>query len=285
MLRQTFTHIPGIGAAKEANFWQQGIHDWDHAQPERLALGPKRLRTFLDCLAQSQKHLADRNARFFADALPAAEHWRLYPAFRQRVAYLDIETTGLASYQDHITTIALYDGQSVRHYVHGRNLDQFEHDIACFDLLVTYNGKCFDVPFIESSLGFCLPQAHLDLRYLLKNLGYAGGLKNCERAIGLTRPGLEDVDGYVAVLLWREFQRTGRESVLETLLAYNVEDVLTLERLAVMAYNMKVATTPFAASQGLPEPATLANPFQADSVLIGRMLGQMAAAPAWAWPR
>ena len=124
------------------------------------------------------------------------------------------------------------------------------------------------MPCVETCLGCTLPHAHLDLRHLLKSLGYTGGLKGCERALGMSRPGLEDVDGYFAVLLWAEYQRTGREAALETLLAYNVEDVLTLERLAAVAYNRKLDQTPFAGSRRLPEPNTAKNPFRADQRLI-----------------
>jgi hypothetical protein len=38
---------------------------------------------------------------------------------------VDIETTGLSVPPSEITTIALYDGKSVRHYVNGYNLDDF----------------------------------------------------------------------------------------------------------------------------------------------------------------
>ena len=138
-------------------------------------------------------------------------------------------------------------------------------------MVVSYNGRCFDVPFIEAALGFRMPRAHVDLRFVLRKLGYRGGLKGCERTLGFTRPGLEDVDGYFAVLLWGEYRRSGSPAALETLLAYNVEDVLTLERLAVVAYNMNIAATPFEASNRLPQPATPRNPFRADQGLIGRI--------------
>lgn len=174
-------------------------------------------------------------------------------------AGFDTEFTGLGWPNDHITTIAVYDGQRVRHYVHGRNLDEFAADIGEYDLLVTYDGKCSDVPFIESCLGCRVPQAHLHLRYVLNRLGYRGGLKGCELALGLGRPGLENVGGYMAVLLWTEYKRSGDERVLDTLLTYNVEDMLSLERQAVIAYNRKLADTPFADRCGLPdaEPAAI----------------------------
>ncbi len=275
MLQQTFLHVPGIGEKSERTLWAHGVTDWSAARGTGpLPIGAaarSRLRQYLE---RSQEALEAGDARFFADLLPSAHHWRMFAEFRHRVAYLDIETTGLTWPHDHITTIALYDGRTVRHYVSGRNLDEFAGDIDDYALLVTYNGKCFDVPFIESILGRPLRHAHIDLRYVLKSLGYTGGLKGCERTLGFDRGELGDVDGYVAVLLWYEFQRTGNEAALETLLAYNVEDVLTLERLAVLAYNRKLAATPFAA-QRLPAPPPVANPFAPDTELLRGLLRRM----------
>ena len=67
-----------------------------------------------------------------------------------------------------------------------------------------------------------------------------GGLKSCERQLGLERPGLEEIDGYLAVLLWRDYRRRHDPRTLETLLAYNAQDTLVLEALMVEAYNRKL---------------------------------------------
>ena len=61
--------------------------------------------------------------------------------------------TGLSRDYNEITTIALYDGDEVRTYVNGRNLDAFKEDILDYKVLVTFNGKCFDEPFIEQYFG------------------------------------------------------------------------------------------------------------------------------------
>lgn len=271
MLAQTFCHIQGIGATTEARLWAAGVHSWDQAKPEHPMLQPTRFKAFQHAIDQSRHELANSNADFFGSSLPAGEQWRLYREFREQAAYIDIETTGLGRPGDHITTIALYDGRQVRHYVHGDNISQFKRDIANYKLLVSYNGKCFDVPFIETALKCRLPQAHIDLRYVLKSLGIQGGLKACERTLGFSRPGLQDVDGFFAVLLWHEFKRTGNDAALETLLAYNVEDVLMLERLATLAYNRKVAVTPFADSHRLSDAVRVQNPFTPDARLIDRL--------------
>jgi uncharacterized protein YprB with RNaseH-like and TPR domain len=133
-------------------------------------------------------------------------------------------------------------------------LDAFIEDIHKYKIIVTYNGKCFDIPFIRRDLGFNLGHVHIDLRYVLKRLGYAGGLKGCEKQLGIYRGDLEGVDGYFAVLLWDEYVRNKNEKALETLLAYNIKDVVNLEKLLVLSYNMNLKETPFAESHRLPIP-------------------------------
>ena len=144
-----------------------------------------------------------------------------------------------------ITTIALYDGQTVHTYVNGQNLDDFVRDIRRFKIIVTYNGRCFDVPFIEKHFGMRMNHVHIDLRFLLKSLGFSGGLKGCERQLGIDRGDLCDIDGYYAVILWNEYRRTGDEEKLKMLLDYNSADARNLEELLVKAYNMKLKNTPF----------------------------------------
>ena len=73
---------------------------------------------------------------------------------------------------------------------------------AAYRLLVTYNGKTFDAPFVRRCLGAPLDQPHIDLRYVLGSLGYRGGLKGCERQLGIPRQGLEDVDGAFSCRGW-----------------------------------------------------------------------------------
>ncbi|MBI5453762.1 MAG: ribonuclease H-like domain-containing protein, partial [Deltaproteobacteria bacterium] len=168
------------------------------------------------------------------ERLAPREHWRLFPDFRNNVAYVDIETNGFVGERGYITAISLYDGSGVRSYVRGENLDDFKRDIERFGLIVTYNGKCFDIPFIESHMRLSLSHIpHIDLRFILRDLGFRGGLKGSETALGIDRGGLKGVDGYSAVLLWRDFRRNKNRKALETLLAYNAKDVVNLEPLFV----------------------------------------------------
>ncbi|MEW6670075.1 MAG: ribonuclease H-like domain-containing protein [Thermodesulfobacteriota bacterium] len=262
MLKNTFHHLPGIGAQTERQIWSAGILHWDDfKEPYPFNWSPARTSAWKADLQTSAQRLQNNDPGYFSGCLPASQHWRMFPEFRDAAVYLDIETTGMEPHADAVTTIALYDGRAVSYYIAGRNLDAFQSDIGRYGLIVTYNGKCFDVPFIERSLGFRLPQAHIDLRYVLAGLGFTGGLKRCEALLGLERGDLSGVDGFFAVLLWNEYRQYQNEKALQTLLAYNIQDAVNLETLMVTAYNLKIKDTPFARSHRIEPPPPPLLPF------------------------
>ena len=261
----------GIGPKGQEKLRQAGVRTWrDLATPAAgIPLSPAKRRTLACEAAACLDRLEAGDARFFHEKLAARERWRLFPHFRRQTAYLDIETTGLSPGWDEVTTIALYDGTRIRCYVNGKNLDEFPADIAAYDLLVTYNGTQFDLPFLKTSFGAPLQQAHIDLRFVLAAMGFKGGLKTCERLLGLKKRATAGIDGFAAVQLWREYRRTRRKPLLETLLAYNVEDTVILERLLAIAHNRAVESDNApCAPLALPDPP--ANPFRADPDVVRR---------------
>ncbi len=278
MLTNTFCHIPGIGQRKEERLWASGFRHWDDCLgPGGLsALYPRASRHVVEWLHASRERLQRGDPSFFASALPAHLHWRLFPEFRDDVAYLDIETTGLGGAGDFVTSIALYDGRAISWFVHGQNLHDFPEAVSRYKVLVTYNGKCFDLPFLQRFFRMPFGQTHIDLRYVLGSLGYKGGLKGCERQLGLDRGDLEGVDGYFAVLLWEEYERHDSQEALQTLLAYNIQDTVNLETLMVKAYNLKLRETPFAATHELPLPRVPDLPFEPDRDTIERIRSKIA---------
>jgi uncharacterized protein YprB with RNaseH-like and TPR domain len=273
MLTNTFCHMPGIGKRIEAGLWSVGITSWDAALRPSSAKASKRITASRAThIGDSLNQYAMGNLAFFADRLSATEHWRLYHDFRDSCAFVDIETNGF-DYPPMITTIALYDGRTIRHYVNGQNLKDFPADLKPYRLLVTYGGRTFDGPKIEGYFGIRLSQGHIDLQYPLRSLGYKGGLKGCEQAIGISRPGLEGLDGLAAVILWNEYRRKKSVKALETLLAYNIQDAVTLHTLMIHAHNEKVKVTPFAAKYQLPLPARPEVPFSPDERIVSRIRG------------
>jgi uncharacterized protein len=234
MLRHTFLHIPGVGEKRERDLWARGFTDWA-AFRNRHPEGAWR-DLILD-------HLDEEKA---ARALPRREAWRLATEFPGRTLFLDIETTGLSFEGDSVTCVGVSDGRRVDAYVRGQNLTEFPEALRDVELLVTYNGASFDLPVLRNAF----PRVnferfhHIDLRFPLHRLGVKGGLKGAERMLGIARPDeIEGVDGFMAVLLWRE-HRAGNPAALDTLLRYCLEDVVNLKPLLAIAYNRL--------TQGLP---------------------------------
>jgi len=246
VLEHTFIHIQGIGEKSERTIWSRGIRTWE----EFLCCDGRVFSDSRDCLIREQlkESIVHRNEiGFFAERLPSCELWRLYESFKKKAVYLDIETSGGYMGADEITVIGTFDGSRVCSFVSGSNLKEFESSIAEYDLVVTFNGTCFDLPFIRNSFpNITLPPAHIDLRFALKQLGYRGGLKRIEKETGIERDaGIRGMDGFDAVRLWRAHQ-WGDNQALKLLLEYNAADVVNLEPLMELASReLKARLMPF----------------------------------------
>ena len=139
MLRTSFLHIPGVGVRTEQRLWSAGCLDWASCRENPELIRPGIRRTIMPWLDNSARALERQDACFFAELLPANQLWRMYPEFRHKCLFFDIETTGLGSPDDYVTTIATFDGRRVRTFVHGKNLDEFPDYLATFPLIVTYS--------------------------------------------------------------------------------------------------------------------------------------------------
>jgi len=239
MLKNTFIHIPGIGYKTESKLWKNRILTWEDylRDSHRIGLFGRRKDKIEACITDSRHHLARGDYQFFASSVPKREVWRVYPEFRNSVAFLDIETTGL-DVSDVITMVGIYDGNQVKTFIREINLDEIENELSKYSLLVTYNGACFDLPFLRYHFhNAVLDQLHIDLRYPLKRLGYSGGLKQIEHSLNIQRTEeTRNLDGFDAVRLWYEYQSGSKES-LELLIEYNSEDIVNLKKLMEFAYS------------------------------------------------
>lgn len=182
--------------------------------------------------------LVENDATYFSQAIPRSESWRMYADFRHNAAFLDIETTGLSPDYSIITLVGILDREGYHSFVYDQNLSDLREALEQYDLIVTFNGASFDLPFIESHFGSLFRHtAHIDLRHVLNRIGQKGGLKAIERRLGVGRPSeLTALDGFDAVRMWRMWE-LGSQGALDTLIRYNAEDVLSLPRLAEIAYN------------------------------------------------
>lgn len=277
LIHNNFKIVKGIGVKTQASLYEQGIKHWleveNFEKPgnftnkkwNQLKMHIQRAYDSLKCLDKEQIH----------QLIPKKFHWQLIPYFIGKIAYLDIETTGLYYTRSHITTIAVYDGEDVYEFIYDDNLDEFKEFIEKYPAVATFNGKTFDVPFIEYELGMKMDHIHFDLRWLLKKIGLKGGLKKIEKRIGIERPESEGVDGYAAVLLWKKYEKTKDKKYLETLLAYNIEDVLNLEYLLHQAYNHLA----FREDESIPlldlPKCSVENPFHADKNIVSEIMTEI----------
>ena len=263
MIQNSFIQLPGIGIKKEISLWNDGVFSWNDFINKRKEFGAnldedKSLLHIQTCL----NNLAKNQVDYFYNTLPSSEEWRLYREFQNHCLYLDIETNGGDSFTGFITTIATYDGNEIRYYVNGKNLDDFIIDVFDYKILITYNGKLFDIPFIQNYFNVELNHAQIDLRYILASLGFKGGLKSCEQQLGLRRNGLDGVDGYFAIHLWNDYYYNANQKALETLLAYNIEDTINLEKLMQISFNMKIDSLGFENFEKVPNCRNPNNFFQ-----------------------
>ena len=238
MLTSTFIHVRDIDPKGERSLWDQGASNWDAflAEPNRFVVGCE-LGKAVRALENGHRRLERGEYQYFASRIPKRDHWRMFPEFRDSVVYLDIETTGSNRDDDPITIIGLFDGVEYMPYIKGDNLAEFHDAISHYSVIVTFFGGGFDLPVIKSSFpSLRLDQVHIDLCPLMRQVGYRGGLKAIERAIGIERsPKTQGLTGRDAVRLWGAYQR-GSAAALDTLLAYNREDVVNLEKLMELAY-------------------------------------------------
>jgi hypothetical protein len=150
-------------------------------------------------------------------------------------AYLDIETTGLSPEYGEITVIGIHvcRGEETtfiqlvgRDITRGNMLDALEG----VQVLHTYNGSRFDMPFIHHKLGVNIEEicSHRDLMYDCWKNNLRGGFKSVERQLGIDRES-KGIDGLEAVRLWWKYVDAFDLDALNTLLLYNKEDVLNLK--------------------------------------------------------
>ena len=245
MLTSTFVLLNGIGPHTERRLWHTGVLDWTTFLQLPSLSGISRTRkTWYDAhLAAAQSHLQAGHAQYFATCLKSREHWRLFGTFRHRVLYLDIETTGMSAREGHITVVGLYRNGRMTSLVRGETLteDRLRDELDQTDLLVTFFGSGFDIPYLQAKfprLDFQKP--HFDLCFAARRLGLQGGLKVIEQELHIDRErDIVGLDGWEAVRLWYQW-KGGDDAARDLLLRYNTADTRNLELLAEQLYEQMV---------------------------------------------
>lgn len=169
----------------------------------------------------------------------------------RRALYFDTETTGLgggAGVLAFLIGIAWFDDQLRLHAEQfllrspGEEaplLEAFAERLEACELLVSYNGKAFDLPLLNGRMVMNrrpkLPdRVHLDLLHIARRL-HKGRLGAC-RLIGLEAEVLgfqrgPDIAGIDIAPRYAHFLRSGDESALEDVVEHNAWDVVSMAAL------------------------------------------------------
>ncbi|MCG2736059.1 MAG: ribonuclease H-like domain-containing protein, partial [Candidatus Methanoperedenaceae archaeon] len=187
MLNNTYIHIPNIGSTTEFRIWDCGIRNREDflKNHNMLKLPRVKRRRLLSGVEESIEQLSSGNHVYFAKRLPTSLQWRAYRHFKEKTAYVDIETTGLSPQNNRITMIGIYNGTETKTYIRGINLEEALFELGKYKQLITFNGARFDLPFIEHEFSVTFNHIHIDLMYPLKKIGYSGGLKKIEVSLGM----------------------------------------------------------------------------------------------------
>jgi len=256
MLEHSFLHLPGIGENTERKLWDQGVRSWDDLEGSLGdVFGKKKASTIALALEESRAAFEAGEFRFFAERMKSTHMWRLVPECADSIAYLDIETTGLGfPPMSHSTTIAvLFKGEIIVEHDYEKKRDLLERLQSEAKMIVTFNGLCFDLPFLRHEYDLPLAIPHVDLRVWFRRHEITGGLKAIQRAFPqVHQRSSMDIDGFDAVRLWRMHKR-GVPRALETLMTYNAEDSLCLAPLLYLAYERELARHSHLPVRALPE--------------------------------
>lgn len=262
MIESTFQHIPNILRKGEIRLWASGITTWQKLidTPEKHPHFTRKMwQTLKKESIECQHAWEQKNIHYFLQTFPEEIHWRFFPNFSDQILYFDVEMTGLDVHCDLITTIVAFDGKKLHYFVRDKNLDEFPNLLKKFTAIATFDGIRTDIPFIEKEFDIQLDKIHFDLFYLSRLVRLTGGLKQIERILGIQRNLPEEMNGEMAIYLWKEYQTTKDPEFLSTLLAYNAEDALHLQEILFDFYEK------LRKFERIPEKKKI---YSADSILI-----------------
>ncbi len=178
MIRRTFQLLSGIGPWREKDLWARGIQFWDDFPAAGGAVG---ISAVVDELArkridEGRAALAARDLRTLGKLVRPREHWRLFGEFESEGLFLDVEAEGRQAHTPSV--VGVYDRGGLGVFVRGRNLQELPDRLSASRFWITFNGSCFDLPILKGFFGALPePSLHLDLHFLCRRLGIAGGLK------------------------------------------------------------------------------------------------------------
>lgn len=230
--------IYGIGAATAAKLRQSGYETL-----QALATHLRWSRAAQDVLRIIERQDLKRLMDYGASDLELVSFFQ-----PEEFTFIDIETTGLF-YMFPVFLIGVlqfHSGKGVLRQFLARNfeeeraiLTQLDEEIRNHGLLISYNGKSFDIPYLKGRMRFHqlkddFDAFHLDLlRHTRRE--FRDELPNCrlitvERHI-LAQEREGDLPGSQVPEFYRLYMDTGDRFYIDPILKHNAWDLLTLARL------------------------------------------------------
>lgn len=178
-----------------------------------------------------------------------ARDWELLPYFTpEDLVFLDIETTGLWASQPLFLIGLLYyrDDQIIikqyfaRHYSEEKAVLAAANELLQqFKVVVSYNGKRFDVPYIsgrsvEHRLFFSYPHHQVDMLYHARRR-FKGKLPDCrlitleEQLLNFERE--DDIPGFLIPETYHRFVRRQDVNLVQPIIDHNRLDLVAMARL------------------------------------------------------
>ena len=172
----------------------------------------------------------------------------------EETAFLDIETTGLAvGAGTYVILVGIGYFKGGEFHIKQYFMRDYGEEMAflwtlndllsCFSAVVTFNGKCFDIPILYnryaySRLRFNLEDPlHLDLLFSARRLWRerleSCGLSSLEQHILRVKRTEEDVPSYMIPSLYFQYIRTRDAREMKKVFYHNQQDILSLLALTV----------------------------------------------------
>ncbi len=162
----------------------------------------------------------------------------------EEIVFVDLETTGLSTTPVFLigTMECGVDGFVFKQYF-ARTFEEEASILAAFAerlkttrLVITFNGKSFDMPFlvnraVANRMKMPIPEFHLDLLHEARRV-YRGELPNCKLQTleyyicGRSRD--DDIPGAEIPAAYKAFVRTGNADKIGLILMHNLYDILTM---------------------------------------------------------
>jgi len=162
----------------------------------------------------------------------------------RKLLYLDIETCGLSAAPVFLIGVQYLKGNQMileqllaRDYSEEKPvLEQFWGKMPNYDVVTTFPGKSFDVPFLKERAVYhgvrhAAPGFHLDLLHEARRR-YKGKFPNCKlqtleaRVCGRWRHG--DIPGELIPRAYHDFVRTKDPLIIQNIIHHNALDIVTM---------------------------------------------------------